>query len=170
MQLGASLPRDDLVVLGDFVITGDEPYSGDPPPATWEQLHDAMERHGGRRGARVLREALPRIRYGSLSPQESRLRLALLDAALPEPACNYKVFGSDGRVLAMIDLAFPTFHVAVEYLGDHHRLTATAYRQDIARRELLLDFGWDVVFVTARDDFRAVAERVRAAMRRARSG
>lgn len=170
VQLGATLPPHELVVIGDYVITGDEPYSGAPPPAGREQLEAALQRHGGRRGARALRTALARIRYGSLSPQESRLRLALVDAGLPEPAANFKVRSDSGRIVAMIDLALPTFGVAVEYLGDHHRLTSEAYRKDISRRELLARAGWEVVFVTAADDFRDVAERVRDAMRRARGG
>lgn len=170
VQLGESLPPDELVALGDFLITGDEPYSGTPPPVSRELLEAALLRHGGRRGARALRSALPRIRYGSLSPQETRLRLALVAAGLPEPEPNYKVRSSSGRVVAMIDLAYPTFGVAIEYLGDHHRSTADAYRKDIARRERLVQSGWDVVFVTAADDFPEVATRVRTAMRRARGG
>lgn len=170
VQLGASLPPDELVVIGDYLITGDEPYSGSPPPVGRELLDAALARHGARRGAASLRSALPRVRYGSLSPQESRLRLALIDAGLPEPASNYTVRNASGRVTAMIDLAYPAFGVAVEYLGDHHRLTADAYRKDIARRERLVQSGWEVVFVTAADDFSAVATRVRTAMRRARGG
>ena len=170
VQLGASLPPDELVVIGDYLITGDEPYSGKPPPVTRELLDAALARHGGRRGSRALRSALQRVRYGSLSPQESRLRLALVSAGLPEPAPNYKVRGDRARVAAMIDLAYPTFGVAIEYLGDHHRSTADAYRKDIGRRERLVQFGWEVVFVTAADDFQEVATRVRTAMRRARGG
>jgi hypothetical protein len=167
VQLGDALAPDDLVVIGDYLITGSEPYDGAPPPVARAQLDDAMRRHGSRRGARALRPASPRVRYGSLSPQESRLRLALEDAGLPAPELNYRVAGDDGRVGAMIDLAYPSFGVAIEYLGDHHRLTAAAYRQDITRREWLVQRGWSVVFVTAADSFPDVARRVRAALQQA---
>lgn len=170
VQLGATLAVNDLVVLGDYLVTGDEPYSGKAPPTTAERLDDALTRHSGRRGARALRLARDRIRYGSLSPQETRLRLALVEAGLPEPELNFRVAAGDGRVGAMIDLAYPVFGVAIEYLGDHHRQTAAAYRKDIARREWLASRGWDVVFVTAADRFAEVALRVREAMRRARGG
>ena len=165
VQLGESLAPDDLVVIGDHLITGSEPYDGARPPVTRAQLDDALSRHGSRRGARALRLASPRVRYGPLSPQESRLRLALEDAGLPAPELNYRVTGADGRVGAMIDLAYPSFGVAIEYLGDHHRLTAAAYRKDIARREWLVQRGWSVVFVTAANSFTDVARRVRAALR-----
>ena len=119
-QLSASLSVIELVVVGDMLITGSEPYSGAPPLSDRGRLADAVRRHGRRRGVRSLRIALERIRYGSLSPQESRLRMALQDAGLPEPALNHRV-EEDGRVVAMIDLAYPEEHVAIEYLGDHHR-------------------------------------------------
>lgn len=169
VHLGGLLAHVDLVAAGDYVITGSEPYDGGTPPATRSQLDAALHRHGRHRGVRNLRAASERIRYGSLSPRESRLRLALEDARLPAPELNYRVAGSNGRTAAMIDLAYPAYKVAIEYLGDHHRATPAAYRNDIARRELLVDRGWDVVFVTAADWLPAVAARVRTALRRSLS-
>jgi hypothetical protein len=167
IQLSASLSLEDLVVAGDFLITGAEPYSGDPAPITRAHLEGALRRHGRHRGVRSLRLALERIRYGSLSPQETRLRLAMEDAGLPSCEPNYRVTDENGHVGAMIDLAFPAYSVAVEYLGDHHRATAAAYHKDIERREWLADRGWHVVFVTGGDDLAAAARRVRAALRAA---
>ncbi|MFP3467518.1 hypothetical protein [Leifsonia sp. SIMBA_070] len=165
-QLSSLLPMTDLVVIGDYLITGDEPYSGVKPPSTRDDLEAAMRRHGRRRGVTALRQALERVRYGSLSPQESRLRIALEDAGLPAPELNHVIFAPDGdRREAMIDLAYPDARVAIEYLGDHHRTDPTAYRNDIRRRERLVDLGWNVVFVTAADPFEAVALRVRRALR-----
>ncbi|MGN7799743.1 hypothetical protein [Leifsonia sp. 22587] len=166
-QLSSLLPVPDLVAIGDYLITGDEPYSGLTPPATRADLDAAVHRHGRRRGVTALRQALERVRYGSLSPQESRLRVALEDAGLPSPELNHVVHSSvDGRREAMIDLAYPDAHVAIEYLGDHHRSDPDTYRHDIRRRERLIELGWDVIFVTAADPFDAVALRVRRALRR----
>lgn len=95
--------------------------------------------------------------------------MALEDAGLPSPELNYRVAGPTGSTAVMIDLAYPASRVAVEYLGDHHRATSAAYRKDIARREWLVDQGWDVVFVTAADSLPAVATRVRSALRRSLS-
>jgi very-short-patch-repair endonuclease len=166
VQLGVVLTPDELTVIGDYLVTGDEPFSGEPPPTTREQLEGALRRHGRHRGVRDLRLAATRIRYGSLSPQESRLRLALEDAQLPAPELNYRVAGADGETAAMIDLAYPAYRVAIEYLGDHHRSTPKSYRKDIHRREWLIDQGWDAIFVTAADSFPDVARRVRSALRR----
>ncbi|WP_223693919.1 endonuclease domain-containing protein [Leifsonia poae] len=166
VQLGSLLTPEELTVIGDFLLTGDEPYSRNPPPVTRAQLDGALRRHGRHRGVRNLRLAAPRIRYGSLSPQESRLRLALEDAQLPSPELNYRVAGPTGETAAMIDLAYPAYRVAIEYLGDHHRSTAKVYRDDIRRREWLVERGWDVILVTAADAFSDVARRVRTALRR----
>ncbi|WP_020075901.1 hypothetical protein [Cryocola sp. 340MFSha3.1] len=166
-QLSTRLQVPDLVAIGDFLITGDEPYSQKPPLLTRADLEAAVRRHGRRRGVTTLRQALARIRYGSLSPQESRLRVALEDSGLPAPELNHVVRASDGdRVEAMIDLAYPAARVAIEYLGDHHRTDTSTYRNDIRRRERLVDSGWDVIFVTAADPFDDVALRVRRALHR----
>lgn len=164
-QLSSRLPLADLVAIGDYLITGDEPFSGNPPPLTRADLEAAVRRHGGRRGVRSLRLALDRVTYGSLSPQESRLRVALEDAGLPTPRLNHAVRSPDGdRIEAMIDLAYPGAMVAIEYLGDHHRTDRSVYRDDIRRREMLVDRGWHVVFVTGADEFADVALRVRRAL------
>lgn len=164
-QLSTYLRVEDLVVVGDFLVTGDEPYSRASPPSSRDLLAAAVDRHGRRRGVRSLRVALERIRYGSLSPQESRLRLALIAAGLPEPDLNFRIEGSD-RTLAMVDLAYPSHHVAIEYLGDHHRSRPATYHSDIHRRELLVQLGWNVIFVTSADDFHTVALRTRRALLR----
>ncbi|MFF2050375.1 hypothetical protein ACFVU2_02135 [Leifsonia sp. NPDC058194] len=149
-QLSSTLPLTDLVVIGDWLITGDEPYSG--APSRWERsdLERAVRHHGRRPGIRVLRQALDAVRYGSLSPQESRLRLELTAAGLPQPALNHRVT-HEGRRVAMVDLAYPDRRLAIEYLGDHHRTDQDAYREDIHRRERLIGAGWEVVFLTAAD-------------------
>lgn len=169
-QLGAALSVEDLVAVGDFLITGEEPYSGRPPKESRESLVAAADRHGGRRGVRRLREALEKIRYGSMSPQESRLRLTLEAAELPSPELNHPVFDTSGALLALIDLAYPDRGVAIEYLGDHHRTSRDVYRKDIARREMLVDRGWFVIFVTAADAPADVVRRVRRARLRSSRG
>jgi len=166
-QLSKRLPLPDLVVIADFMITGDEPYSQRPPRWTRADLEAAVQRHGLRRGVRNLRLALERVRYGSLSPQETRLRLALEDNGLPLPRLNHRVLSPVGdRTAAMIDLAYPEAKIAIEYLGDHHRTDRETYRDDIRRREMLVQLGWDVIFVTAADSFDDVALRVRRALHR----
>lgn len=164
-QLSGAIGLTDLIVMGDFLLTGSQPYSGVPSQWTRTDLEAAVRRHGRRPGVRNLRLALDRIRYGSLSPQESRLRVELVDAGLPEPALNFRVFQGDAFI-AMVDLAYPDYKVAIEYLGDHHRTDAAVYQEDIYRRERLMSAGWDVVFVTAAD-LRGPVPRALLTVRRA---
>lgn len=131
-------------------MTGDEPHSGTPSSHSRDHLEAAIRHHGRRPGIRRLREAFELVRYGSLSPQESRLRLELVRAGLPEPSLNHHVRHHERRI-AMVDLAYPDRRLAIEYLGDHHRTDADAYREDIYRRERLTAAGWDVVFLTVAD-------------------
>lgn len=149
-QLSATLPVAELVVIGDWLVTGDEPYSGVPSPWNRTHLENAVRHHGRRPGIKALRQAFESVRYGSLSPQASRLRLELINAGLPEPALNHRVV-HEGRPIAMVDLAYPGRRLAIEYLGDHHRTDTATYREDIHRRERLIAAGWEVVFLTAAD-------------------
>ncbi|MGH1524256.1 hypothetical protein ACRAWC_09560 [Leifsonia sp. L25] len=149
-QLSTFLPIDDLVTIGDWLITGDEPHSGAATPFSRDHLEAAIRHHGRRPGIRALRQAFELVRYGPLSPQETRLRLELVRSGLPEPALNHHVHDRGSRV-AMVDLAYPERRLAIEYLGDHHRTDADAYREDIYRRERLTAAGWDVVFLTVAD-------------------
>jgi very-short-patch-repair endonuclease len=149
-QLSARLDLASLVAIGDFIIGGDEAYSGVPSPTTVADLERAVHRHGRRRGVRELRRALELVRSNSLSPQESRLRVELVQAGLPEPRLNHRVFAGDDFV-AMVDLAYPDQRVAIEYLGDHHRTQRETYEEDMTRRELLAYAGWNTIFLTSAD-------------------
>ncbi|MEY9951702.1 hypothetical protein [Leifsonia sp. EB34] len=164
-QMSSVLSVDDLIVIGDWLITGDEPYSRVPSAWTRSDLDRAVRHHARRPGIRRLRLAFEAVRYGPLSPQETRLRLLLVDAGLPEPELNYRVH-RDGRLIAMVDLAYPARRIAIEYLGDLHRTDQKAFRDDVARRERLTECGWDVIFLTA-DDLRPPVPRALLAVRRA---
>ncbi len=83
----------------------------------------AAERHRGARGLRRLETALELVNPGAQSPQESYLRLLLVDAGLSPPRTQLPVLGSDGLPYAYLDMGWPDVMVAVEYDGDHHRWT-----------------------------------------------
>ena len=57
---------------------------------------------------------------GASSPKDTWLRLLLVDAGLPTPTTQIPVV-DDYRALAMLDMGWTEFGVAVEYDGDHHR-------------------------------------------------
>jgi hypothetical protein len=150
-QLANDLSVYDLVALGDAIVT--QPRRGEVRTgalATCDELHDAATRWGTRRGARTIAAALPRIRAGAESPKETHLRLALVDAGLPEPVLNEPVRLPSGRVVHP-DLAYPAQRIALEYLGDTHRTNRRRWQEDVRRRRELAAAGWWVVEVTAED-------------------
>jgi hypothetical protein len=85
------------------------------------------------------------------SPQETRLRLLLVRAGLPDPVAQYRVFDGGGFV-ARVDFAYPALKLAIEYDGLWHG-ERTAFLADRSRLNRLTAAGWVVLHVTA-DDLR----------------
>lgn len=150
-HLSASLAGEDLVALGDYLVT---PPRGSTAAAmsTVEQLALACERHAGKRGATRAAWALSRIRVGPQSRPESLLRLLIIAARLPEPTVRFGV-GVGGGLTLHPDLAYPDARIAIEYEGDDHRLRRDVWLRDVERRELFEDAGWRVIRVTSRTLF-----------------
>lgn len=103
------------------------------------------------------------------SPQESRLRVALVREGLPRPEAQF-VVRHRGQFVARVDLAWPERRVAVEYDGVWHA-DASQLRTDRARLNRLVDAGWLVLHVTARDlhapeRFATLASQLRTALAR----
>ncbi len=105
----------------------------------------------------------PLVRTGAESPQETRLRLAIVLAGLPEPELQ-AVIHCDGSFVGRVDLCYRRFGVVIEYEGDQHR-ERNQWDKDITRYERLIKAGWIVIRVTAarmRDPSDPVAEVYRA--------
>lgn len=156
-DLAGLLALDDLVVLGDALLSGG-----------WSTLAglSAMAQRPGRRGTRRLREALPLVEPRTDSRMETRLRLLVVRSGLPRPVAGRDVV-VDGDWLARPDLSYPQLRIAIEYDGDHHRVDRRQWQRDIARRRLLEDAGWLLIVVTADDVLRhpqALVERIRRAL------
>lgn len=164
---GGRLSREQLVAIGDFLVSGERRRWGRTAPlATFEDLAAAVARHGARRGAASLAWALPRVRRPVDSPQESILRLGLVAAGLPEPMVQPPVPTAAGT--RHPDLGYLSERVLLEYLGDVHRTDPRTWRQDLVRVQLFEDAGYRVILVGADDvrpdGIRALAERVRRAL------
>ncbi|GAA5031287.1 hypothetical protein ACFQRL_10555 [Microbacterium fluvii] len=158
--LASMLPLDELVELGDHLVRRQE------PDATLTQLREGVRRYGGRRGAKKLRAALELVRERTDSVRETRLRLALLRAGLPEPAVNIVVRDGDGRRIKLGDLVYAEAKVLVEYDGEQHRTDSDQYAKDARDLERAAEAGWLVIRVRKGDrDNRAIAARVRRALR-----
>ncbi|GLI28263.1 hypothetical protein ARHIZOSPH14_25050 [Agromyces rhizosphaerae] len=165
-ELAGVLDHNDLVVVGDHLITGHAPVGGPPGLTTMSALRTAVAERAGARHVRAMRGALDDVRFGAVSPMETKTRLVLLGSGLPEPALNVRVY-SGAVLVAILDLAWERWKVAVEYDGDVHR-DRERFKRDILRRERLEDLGWAVVQLTSDDLFRRTPEtvaRIRARLR-----
>lgn len=103
------------------------------------------------RGARRARSAAGLVRPRVDSPMETRLRLLLVQAGLPEPLINTDVMFADGGWLGRPDLQYPLQKIAIDYDGRHHIDDRAQWHRDIGRRENYAREGWLVRIVTATD-------------------
>jgi hypothetical protein len=158
---------DELTVVADHLIRRPRPAfeSRTEPYASPGDLAEMLDRHKGTPGIRKARLALEQARIGADSAPETRLRLALCWAGLPEPELNVGMALRNG-VVRQPDLAYPEHLVAVEYEGAGHSDAAQVVR-DIAREEDFSGAGWILVRISKRhmeNDARAAIAKVRAAL------
>ena len=92
--------------------------------------------HPGARGLPRLRRVLPLMDGGAESPQETVARLVLVDAGLPAPTTQVKIFGRYGEFLARVDMAYEEVKVAIEYDGPQHWEDPASSGADAARARL----------------------------------
>ncbi len=138
----AAAPALDLVELvtaGDHLVR-----QGLTTPLA---LVEAARQHRGR-GSILARRAAALVRERVDSPQETELRLCLVLAGLPEPACNL-VVGDDREAVGRADLVYRRLRVLLEYEGDQHRRDLRQWNRDIERQEQLEATDWRTVRITA---------------------
>lgn len=146
VDLAAEPGLVDLVVLGDSMVRAGA--------VTPDELV-AVEARGRRRGP--ARRAAALVRAGVDSPMETRLRLLLVLAGLPEPVVNLAIHDDSGRVRYRLDLGYPQVRIAVEYDGRQHAENTAQWRWDVRRREELEAEGWRLVVVLSGDVYREPA-------------
>lgn len=121
------------------------------------------DRHSGARGIRRLRAVLALVDGGAESPQETRVRLLLVNAGLPRPETQIE-FRNLHRKRIRVDMGWREWKVAVEYDGVQHWDDPYQRSWDIERIALLEAAGWIVIRVSAEMLSRRpnmVVERVR---------
>lgn len=151
--------RDPAIVAIDSVCNA--------AGADLDAVAAAAERMTGLHGVARVRRLLPHCDVLAESPQESRVRLGIARAGLPEPASQVEIHDADGRLVAVADLAYEKELVAIFYDGDEHgRLTR--WRDDLAITAKLADMGWEVVRVTSPMTTAEVIGFIQRALRRAR--
>lgn len=147
-----------LVVLGDSLIRACR-------TSARELLDAALAWRG--RGAKQARRAARYVRHGVDSVMESRLRMLLVLAGLPEPQVNFIVRHPDGSWRMRFDLCYPALKLIIEYDGRQHAMNSAQWQRDLKRREELDALGWRLIVVTAADLYDApeqVLARVRDAL------
>lgn len=169
LDLAACLSLQDLVAAGDFLVCSHGPDFPAPREAicSMAELIKEVARHHGGRGLRNARLALELIRVGADSPPETFMRLALVDAGLPEPELNVVVHDQGGRPLLWPDGAYRQFRIGLQYDGRHHD-TPDQYLRDIRRLATTRTLGWEEVRVSLEDlggDHPAVVRKVADALR-----
>lgn len=134
----------DLVIVGDRLVA--------KRFATVRQLITATDAFAGR-GASLARRAARLVRKGVDSPMETRLRLLIVMAGLPEPEVNVILRLPDGEWAIRLDLSYPKHKVIIEYDGRQHADSTSQWLRDLERREQLDGWGWRIVVVTAEGIF-----------------
>lgn len=160
-ELADTLDLVDLVVLGDSLVK-----KGHTTPDELAQRSEAFAGDGAIRARRAARL----VRAGVDSRQETRLRLLLVMAGLPEPTVNVCLRDADGEVMRRLDLAYERWKVAVEYDGRHHAENSAQWRSDIRRREELEALSWRMIIIESSGIFTDpadTADRAEAALRQA---
>lgn len=138
IELGGQLGLVDLVVVGDWLVR----RRGTTP----ERLLEACER-SRHRDARKALAAARFVRADVDSPMETRLRLLLVLAGLPEPVVNLVVRDEVGEVIRRYDLSYPVVRVAVEYNGKLHVEVVENWEDDLERRADMDEDDWRLVVV-----------------------
>lgn len=170
LDLAAMLELDDLVAAGDFLVCEHDRIFGPKRVALVKlaELREAVRHEFHRRGIVKAREAVDLVRVGADSPPETRIRLALERAGLPEPTLNHVVEDVNGDDASWPDLSIPEWKVAMEYDGEHHR-TVRQKAIDDARNELMEQLGWQQLRITKamldNDGDKAVVALVHNALR-----
>jgi hypothetical protein len=163
LELAGRLDEEALVYILDALLG---PWNG-PRACSKEELADFVAQTVGFRGRRRLLRALKRAHEGVGSPRETRLRLDIVAAGLPEPLVDHAV---DVPGLGVIHpgMSYPGIKVAIEYEGGHHFWDDEQFEYDIRRYLALQKAGWLVIRVSKHSGLdwalnevkQAIAERV----------
>ena len=155
-DLARHLPRDVAVVHLDALARATD--------ITAPEVSLLADRYPRARGLPRARIALPLMDGGAQSPQETRLRLILIDDGLPPPRTQILV--TDGTNRAFIDIGYDEPRVGFDYEGAHHSQVRDQYVHDIGRAELIDREGWIDIRVVAEHSRRFILYRAHQAFAR----
>ncbi len=159
LDLAQLLTLVDLVVLGDSLVRAKR-----ISPSELVLVADAASGPH----SRLARRAARLVRSGVDSPMETRLRLLIVLAGLPEPTVDYRVHDEDGRLIHRYDLSYLDFRLIIEYDGRQHAESGEQWHTDLGRDEQLDNWRVRRLVIVANDIFRTPANtlrRITAAMK-----
>jgi hypothetical protein len=168
LDLAGSVSLLQLVIWADWLFNPVWGGNWDRPAlSTPEEIRRLLAGHRGKPGIRLARLAADRARVGSDSPKETGLRLALVDAGLPEPAVNQWILDPlTGERVHRGDLTYEEYRLTLEYEGRHHSDPDQVAR-DIDRQERLEAADWSEIRFSdrhARNGWRRAIEKTRSAL------
>ena len=149
LELASQLSLVELVVVGDWLVR-----HGWTTCADLVEFCDSTHQRYAKRARAAAAYVRPRVD----SPMETRLRMLLVLAGLPEPQVNLKIRHEDGGILLRFDLCYPEVKVAVEYDGRQHVETLEQWERDVERRDDT--DGWRVVTVTSKGIYKEPARTI----------
>lgn len=149
VELASMLTLVDLVVAGDHLVRKGLVALAD--------LRDFCATATGP-GAAHARAAAAFVRERVDSPMETRLRMLIVLAGLPEPEINPVMDLPGGR--RRYDLCWRKARLIVEYDGRHHVERVEQWESDLDRREAIENDDWRLVIITARGIYRSPDETV----------
>ena len=139
VELAGQLNLIDLVIVGDWLVRHEH--------VSVEELRSYCAR-SRLRYARRAKDAATYVRAGVDSPMETRLRLLIVLAGLPEPEVDVKLVDEYGQVYLRADLGYRSVKLAVEYDGRHHDEPQQRSR-DGDRRDEFEEGSWRLLVVRA---------------------
>ncbi|MDQ1538497.1 MAG: hypothetical protein QOE58_2890 [Actinomycetota bacterium] len=159
IDLACTLPLVELVVLGDSLVKARR--------TTPERLVNAASDWSGW-GARPARRAAGFVREGVDSPMETRLRMLMVLAGLPEPVVNHILDKTLGSWSKRFDLCYPKLKLIIEYDGRQHAENDEQWDHDLDRRETLDADGWRLIVIRSKGIYlepQSTLDRIAEAMR-----
>lgn len=139
-----------LIVAADHLVRRPwTPGGRQEPCTTIERLWESWEKRDQCWGRRRASRALDRVRVGADSPQETLLRLALVDAGLGEPLLQHRL-EPDDPWSPEADLLYPDCRLVLQYDGATHR-TPEQQSRDAHRDQYFSERDHMTLHVTSAD-------------------
>lgn len=158
VHLARHLNLIDLVALGDSLVRKNV-----TTPAgllAYAQGWEGQCRREAVAAARLVRDRVDSV-------PETKLRLLLVLAGLPEPEVDIRICDADGIVVFRIDLGYRDARLAFEYDGRWHHEGEQPAKDERRRQDLSTEEGWRFEIFVAKDVFEtpeATIERAAAAL------